>query len=27
LVSTREATVFLKEKKKVSADLVGQGHG
>jgi branched-chain amino acid transport system permease protein len=27
LVSTREATVFLKEKKRVSADLVGQGHG
>jgi branched-chain amino acid transport system permease protein len=27
LVSTREATVFLKTKKKVSADLVGQGHG
>jgi branched-chain amino acid transport system permease protein len=27
LVSTREATVFLKEKKKVSAELVGQGRG
>jgi branched-chain amino acid transport system permease protein len=27
LVSSREPTVFLKEKKKVSSDLVGQGHG
>ena len=27
LVSRREPTVFLKEKKSVSADLVSQGHG
>jgi branched-chain amino acid transport system permease protein len=27
LVSRREPTVFLKEKKSVSADLVAQGHG
>jgi branched-chain amino acid transport system permease protein len=27
LVSSREPTVFLKQKKTVSSDLVGQGHG
>jgi branched-chain amino acid transport system permease protein len=27
LVSSRDPTVFLKEKKKVSSDLVAQGHG
>jgi branched-chain amino acid transport system permease protein len=27
LVSSREPSVFLKEKKSVSSDLVGQGHG
>ena len=27
LVTRREPTVFLKEKKAVSADLVAQGHG
>jgi branched-chain amino acid transport system permease protein len=27
LVTRREPTVFLKEKKAVSADLVSQGHG
>lgn len=27
LVSSREPTVFLKEKKTVSSDLIGQGHG
>jgi branched-chain amino acid transport system permease protein len=27
LISTREPSVFLKERKKIGADLVGQGHG
>jgi branched-chain amino acid transport system permease protein len=27
LVTRRDPTVFLKEKKSVSADLVSQGHG
>ena len=27
LVSTREPTVFLKERKTISADLVKEGHG
>ncbi|MDP2409946.1 MAG: high-affinity branched-chain amino acid ABC transporter permease LivM [Pseudolabrys sp.] len=27
LISTREPTVYLKERKTISADLVGQGHG
>ena len=27
LVTTREPSIFLKEKKAVSADLVAQGHG
>ncbi|WP_420100666.1 high-affinity branched-chain amino acid ABC transporter permease LivM [Bosea sp. (in: a-proteobacteria)] len=27
LISTREPTVFLKEKKQISADLVQEGHG
>ena len=27
LISTRAPSVFLKERKKIAADLVGQGHG
>jgi branched-chain amino acid transport system permease protein len=27
LISTRTPSVFLKERKRISADLVGQGHG
>jgi len=27
LVSSRLATIFLKERKKVSGDLVKEGHG
>jgi len=27
LISTREPSVFLKERKKIGADLIGQGHG
>jgi branched-chain amino acid transport system permease protein len=27
LVSTREPTVFLKERKTISRDLVKEGHG
>jgi branched-chain amino acid transport system permease protein len=27
LISVREPSVFLKEKKKVSGDLVKEGHG
>jgi branched-chain amino acid transport system permease protein len=27
LVTSRDPTVYLKEKKAVSADLVGEGHG
>jgi branched-chain amino acid transport system permease protein len=27
LISTREPSVFLKERKSISADLIGQGHG
>jgi branched-chain amino acid transport system permease protein len=27
LVSTREPTVFLKERKSISSDLVKEGHG
>ena len=27
LVTTREPSIFLKEKKAVSSDLVAQGHG
>jgi len=27
LISTREPTVFLKEKKAVASDLVKEGHG
>ena len=26
-VSTRQPTVFLKERKSISSDLVGEGHG
>jgi branched-chain amino acid transport system permease protein len=27
LISTREPSVFLKERKSISADLIGEGHG
>ena len=27
LISTREASVFLKERKTIAADLVKEGHG
>jgi branched-chain amino acid transport system permease protein len=27
LVSTRDPTVFLKERRSISADLVKEGHG
>jgi branched-chain amino acid transport system permease protein len=27
LISTRDPSVFLKERKKIASDLVGQGHG
>jgi len=27
LISTRSPSVFLKERKTISADLVGEGHG
>ena len=27
LISTREPSVFLKERKSISADLIGKGHG
>jgi branched-chain amino acid transport system permease protein len=27
LISTREPSVFLKERKAIASDLVGQGHG
>lgn len=27
LISTREPTIFLRERKRISGDLVGQGHG
>jgi branched-chain amino acid transport system permease protein len=27
LISTRAPSVFLKERKRIDADLVGQGHG
>jgi branched-chain amino acid transport system permease protein len=27
LISTRDPSVFLKERKTIASDLVGQGHG
>ncbi|MGH6682732.1 MAG: high-affinity branched-chain amino acid ABC transporter permease LivM, partial [Pseudolabrys sp.] len=27
LISTRNPSVFLKERKSISADLIGEGHG
>jgi branched-chain amino acid transport system permease protein len=27
LISTREPSVFLKERKSIAADLIGEGHG
>jgi branched-chain amino acid transport system permease protein len=27
LISTRRPSVFLKNSKRVSADLIGEGHG
>jgi branched-chain amino acid transport system permease protein len=27
LISTRTPSVFLKERKTISADLIGEGHG